>query len=94
MRSVREAPLIPRHLRPSPALIVESLGFLSLCLLSVIMTWPLLPRAATHIADVGLDDQLLVARGIRETMDWLLGNRAGLFDATFFCNSRYDEDSR
>lgn len=52
---------------------------------AIVMTWPLLPQARTHIVDVGVDDTLLYARYARCFRDWLLGREHGYlsFDMYF-----------
>ena len=52
---------------------------------AVVMTWPLLPQARTHIIDFGLDDTLLYTRYARCFRDWLIGREHGYlnFDMYF-----------
>ncbi|MEO7111697.1 MAG: hypothetical protein ABI183_14750, partial [Polyangiaceae bacterium] len=52
---------------------------------AVVMTWPLLPEARTHIVDIGVDDTLLYTRYARCFRDWLIGREHGYlsFDMYF-----------
>lgn len=51
---------------------------------TVVMTWPMAANVSTHIADVGVGDQLLYARMLRHFLAVLTGAHGGLFDVDFY----------